>query len=48
MSKELTMNLGCRTNGVQRPGLCAGWEIEYRLPGTAAEQRYVVDVLYSS
>jgi len=23
--------------GAQRTGLCAGWEIEFRLPGTAAD-----------
>ena len=26
-----------RKNGVVRTGLCAGWEIEFRLPGTAAD-----------
>jgi len=24
-------------HSTQRAGLCAGWEIEFRLPGTAAD-----------
>jgi hypothetical protein len=35
-------------NGVQRTGLCEGWEIEFRLPGTAVDNCNIADVLFIS
>jgi len=34
--KLLKLN-AVQKNHSQRTGLCAGWEIEFRLPGTAAD-----------
>jgi len=42
------MSLRSFINGSLRAGLYAGWELVFRLPITAADWKYIVEVKYKS
>jgi hypothetical protein len=42
------MKTGAEIGCIQRTGLCAGWEIEFRLPTTEVDDCNIADVLFIS